>query len=376
MQPFNVYQQYDLAFEKGDGLKLWDQSGDEYLDFYGGHAVISIGHGHPRYVERLNNQLSALGYYSNAVKIPIQFELAEKLGNVCGMKNHQLFLVNSGAEAVENAIKLASFVTNKKKVVAFNGGFHGRTSLAVQATDGAKLRAPINESPHVVHIPLNDTLKLEETVCEQTACVIIEGIQGVGGLRQPTSEFWVALETHCKKVGALLIADEIQSGCGRTGKYFAFQKHGVTPDIVTLAKGIGNGFPVGAIIISDKIEPIKGQLGTTYGGNPLACAAALSVLETLENESLLEKVAKKSEKIQLGLEKIAGIKKIWGEGLMLGFDLNDDLDLSSFRNKLLYDGKIITGYSPSTKTVRLLPPLTVSSEEIDQLLLQIKASLI
>jgi acetylornithine aminotransferase len=363
MNLFDVYPLFDIAPVKGEGCYIWDENGTKYLDLYGGHAVISVGHSHPHYIKKLTDQLNQIGFYSNSVQNPLQKELAEKLGNFCGYPDYQLFLVNSGAEANENAIKLASFTTGRKKIVSFKKGFHGRTSAAVAVTDNPKIVAPVNETNNAVIIPFNDLELLEEQLkTEEIAAVIIEGIQGIGGIRVPAEGFLVQAKKLCKQYGTLLILDEIQSGYGRSGKFFAHQYTKVKPDIITVAKGMGNGFPVGALLIAPGIKPWHGMLGTTFGGNYLACAASLAVLEIMEKEKLIENAEKVGSYFIRKLKKISGIKEVRGLGLMIGLEF--DQQINDIRHVLLKKHHIFTGVS-GANTIRLLSPLTLNKDQAD-----------
>ena len=365
MTLFPVYPLFDINIVKGKGCHVWDDKGQEYLDLYGGHAVISIGHCHPHYVEMLTKQLNTLGFYSNSVINTLQSQLAERLGQVCGYPDYQLFLINSGAEANENALKLASFHTGRKRVLAAGKAFHGRTSLAVEATDNPKIVAPVNSNGHVTFLPLNDLAAFEAELDKRdVAAVIVECIQGVGGIRMATAEFMQGLRKACDKTGTVLICDEIQCGYGRSGKFFAHQHLGVKPDIITCAKGIGNGFPMGAVIISPKFEAVYGMLGTTFGGNHLACTAALAVLDVIEHEQLVDNAAKVGAYLMEELKKLqqtdAHIVDVRGEGLMIGIEY--DQPIKALRNALVHDGHVFTG-AASTNILRLLPPLTLSLDE-------------
>jgi acetylornithine aminotransferase len=342
---------------------MWDEKGTKYLDLYGGHAVISVGHSHPHYIKRLTSQLNEIGFYSNSVQVPQQQELADKLGQISGYPDYQLFLVNSGAEANENALKLASFVTGRKKMVAFKKGFHGRTSAAVAVTDNPKIIAPVNESSNAIIIPFNDLGLLEEQLkTNEIGGVIIEGIQGIGGIHVPEPEFLVGAEKLCKKYGTLLILDEIQSGYGRSGKFFAHQYTSVKPDLITVAKGMGNGFPVGALLIAPEIKPWHGMLGTTFGGNYLACAASLAVLEIIETEKLVENAAKVGDYLINKLKEFPQIKEVRGLGLMIGLEF--DHQINDIRHVLLKNHHIFTGVS-GANTIRLLSPLTLTEQQAD-----------
>ena len=365
MTLFPVYPLFDINIVKGKGCHVWDDKGQEYLDLYGGHAVISIGHCHPHYVDMLTKQLNTLGFYSNSVINTLQSQLAERLGQVCGYPDYQLFLINSGAEANENALKLASFHTGRKRVLAAGKAFHGRTSLAVEATDNPKIVAPVNSNGHVTFLPLNDLAAFEAELDKgDVAAVIVECIQGVGGIRMATAEFMQGLRKACDKTGTVLICDEIQCGYGRSGKFFAHQHLGVKPDIITCAKGIGNGFPMGAVIISPKFEAVYGMLGTTFGGNHLACTAALAVLDVIEHEQLVDNAAKVGAYLMEELKKMqqtdAHIVDVRGEGLMIGIEY--DQPIKALRNALVHDEHVFTG-AASTNILRLLPPLTLSLDE-------------
>ena len=365
MNLFPVYPLFDINIVKGKGCHVWDDKGQEYLDLYGGHAVISIGHCHPHYVEMLTQQLNTLGFYSNSVVNTLQEQLAERLGKVSGYPDYQLFLINSGAEANENALKLASFHTGRTRILAAGKAFHGRTSLAVEATDNPKIVAPVNANGHVTFLPLNDldafTSELKKG---DVAAVIVECIQGVGGIRMATKEFMQGLRKVCDEVGTLLICDEIQCGYGRSGKFFAHQHLGVKPDIITCAKGIGNGFPMGAVLISPNIPASYGMLGTTFGGNHLACTAALAVLDVIENEHLVENAAKVGSYLLEELNKLKAtnphIVDVRGEGLMIGIEYDEPI--KDFRNKLVHEKHMFTG-AASNNILRLLPPLSLSIEE-------------
>lgn len=365
MTLFPVYPLFDINIVKGKGCHVWDDKGQEYLDLYGGHAVISIGHCHPHYVDMLTKQLNTLGFYSNSVINTLQSQLAERLGQVCGYPDYQLFLINSGAEANENALKLASFHTGRKRVLAAGKAFHGRTSLAVEATDNPKIVAPVNSNGHVTFLPLNDLAAFEAELDKgDVTAVIVECIQGVGGIRMATAEFMQGLRKACDKTGTVLICDEIQCGYGRSGKFFAHQHLGVKPDIITCAKGIGNGFPMGAVIISPKFEAVYGMLGTTFGGNHLACTAALAVLDVIEHEQLVDNAAKVGAYLMEELKKLqqtdAHIVDVRGEGLMIGIEY--DQPIKALRNALVHDEHVFTG-AASTNILRLLPPLTLSLDE-------------
>ena len=364
MTLFDVYPQYPIAVTRGLGAYVWDEEGNQYLDFYGGHAVISIGHTHPHYVKRITNQLNQLGFYSNAVKMPIQEELAEKLGEVSGYPDFQLFLCSSGAEANENAFKLAGFHTGRKKIIVFERGFHGRTSLAVAATDNRKIVAPMNETDAIIRLPFNDLEAVKANLTEEVAAICIEGIQGIAGIYVPDDNFLQEVETLCKENGSLLILDEVQSGFGRSGRFFAHQYADITPDIISIAKGMGNGFPIGGILIAPHIKPWHGMLGTTFGGNPLACAASLGVLEIIEYEQLIAHTEKIGAKLIESLKQIPAFKQVRGKGLMIGVELPGPS--KELRTTLLNEHRIFTGSASDHNTMRLLPPLTISQQQVDQ----------
>ena len=373
MNLFDVYPLFDVNIVKGKGCHVWDDEGNEYLDLYGGHAVISIGHAHPHYVERISQQVATLGFYSNSVVNTLQRQLAERLGKACGYEDYCLFLINSGAEANENALKLASFHTGRTRVISFNKAFHGRTSLAVEATDNPKIIAPINANGHITYLPLNDIETMQIELAKGDVCaVIIEGIQGVGGIRIPSKEFLYALRETCTKYGTILILDEIQSGYGRTGKFFAHQYSGIRPDMITVAKGIGNGFPMAGVLISPMFTPIYGQLGTTFGGNHLACCAALAVLDVFEQEHLVENAARVGAYLLEQLRKIEGIKDVRGKGLMIGLEF--EKPVKELRLKLLHEQHVFTGAS-GTNVLRLLPPLCLNMDEADEFIKRLKACL-
>ncbi|MBQ6710428.1 MAG: aspartate aminotransferase family protein [Bacteroidales bacterium] len=358
MNLFDVYPLWDIEPVKGLDTTLWDKDGVEYTDLYGGHAVISVGHCHPHYVKMLSEQLSKLGFYSNAVQNSLQRDLAARLGKVSGYDDYALFLCNSGAEANENALKVASFHTGKAKVLAFRKAFHGRTSGAVAATDNPKIQAPFNETANIVFVPLNDLEAVERELSSGGfAAVIIEGIQGVAGIYEPTGEFLHGLRSLCDRYGCVLILDEIQSGYGRTGRFFAHQHHDVRADIITTAKGMGNGFPIGGVLISPSIKASYGMLGTTFGGNHLACTAAIAVLDIIENEHLIENAAKIGEYFRTALEGDKAIKEYRGKGLMIGLELNEEY--IGLRNRLLFEKHFFTG-AAGAGVIRLLPSLTIS----------------
>ncbi len=361
MNLFNVYPLFDIEIAKGIGCRTYDNHGIEYLDLYGGHAVISIGHSHPYYVQKLTQQLEHLVFYSNSVQNKLQVELAEKLGKISGYDDYSLFLINSGAEANENALKLASFHTGRSKVVAFNKSFHGRTSAAVRTTDNPKIVAPINEGFDIEFLALNDIDAVRKSLKKKDVCaVILEGIQGVGGIRIPEIEFLKALSEECKATGTMLILDEVQSGYGRSGKFFAHQYAGIRPDLITVAKGMGNGFPIGGVLISPIFEPSFGMLGTTFGGSHLACTAAIAVLDIIKVEHLIENAEKIGNYLIEELNKIPGIKEVRGQGLMIGIEFEQPI--KEIRNRLLFEKKIFTGAS-GTNIIRLLPPLCLSKSD-------------
>lgn len=374
MKLFDIYSLYDIEPVKGSGNHVYTEDGTEYLDLYGGHAVISVGHANPHYVEAVANQVAKLGFYSNSVINSLQERLAEKLGKASGYDEYALFLCNSGAEANENAMKLASFATDRSKILAFGHAFHGRTSGAVAATDNPSIQAPFNKTEKVDFIPLNDFEALKKALSsKEYAAVIIEGIQGVAGIHEPTTEFMQYIAEECKKTGTLLILDEIQSGYGRSGKFFAHQHHGIIPDIITCAKGIANGFPMGAVLISPAIEAKKGMLGTTFGGNHLACAAATAVLDIIEDEKLVENAAEIGQYLIEELKKIPQIQDVRGRGLMIGFEV-EGFTGPELRRKLLFDHHIFTG-GAGKMTVRLLPALTLTKKDADIFLSELKKAL-
>lgn len=361
MEPFKVYSLFDITPIKAKGCYLWDDKGTRYLDLYGGHAVISIGHSHPHYIAKLTEQLNKIGFYSNSVKNPLQYEMAEKLGKLSGMEDYQLFLINSGAEANENAMKLASFVTGRSEILSFSKCFHGRTSGAVAVTDIPKIIAPINRTANAVLSTFNDLKAAEEKLkTKKFAAVIIEGIQGVGGIHIPEPSFLEGLGRLCKKYGTLLIMDEVQSGYGRSGKFFGFQHSKVKPDLVTTAKGMADGFPMGSLLIHPNIEPWIGMLGTTFGGNYLACAAAIAVLDVIKDENLVENSRVMGDFLIQKLKEFPQIKEVRGKGLMIGLEF--DKPMKAIREKLLYKEHIFTG-AAGPNVLRLLPPLVLSKEQ-------------
>lgn len=362
MKLFDVYSLLDMEPVKAQGAYLWDKNGVEYLDFYGGHAVISIGHTHPHYVEKISEQLSKIGFYSNAVINSLQVELAEKLGELSGYDDYELFLCNSGAEANENALKLASFATGRERVLAMHGAFHGRTSLAVAISDNPAIQAPVNKTDKVSYIDLNDVEALQrELSSKEYAAVIVEPIQGVNGIRVASDEFMQAAREACDKTGTMFICDEVQAGYGRSGRFFSHQWSGIRADIISMAKGIANGFPVGAIMISPKIAAKKGMLGTTFGGSHLACAAAIAVADVVKSESLVENARVMGEKIIEGIKGVSGVEDIRGRGLMIGIDLS--VPQADFRKVLREKHHIMTGLS-GKYTLRLLPPLMIGEKEV------------
>jgi acetylornithine aminotransferase len=365
MKLFDVYPLNNITITKAKGSYVWDEKGTEYLDMYGGHAVISIGHTHPYWVSAIETQLHKIAFYSNSVIIPIQTQLAHKIGTISGKNNFQLFLCNSGAEANENALKLASFVTGRKKIIAFTGSFHGRTSLAVAATDNSSIVAPVNETDNIIFLPFNDEAALQacfDTEGDRIAAVITEGIQGVGGIRVASNSFLQLIRSLCTMHGALYVADSVQCGYGRTGQFFAHDAAGVDADIYSMAKGMGNGFPIGGILIAPHIAPKFGMLGTTFGGNHLACAAALAVVDVMENENLLEAAASNGAYLIEALKKIDILENVRGRGLMIGFDVPDSI--KDLKKVLLQEFKVFTGEA-KPNVIRLLPSLAISRAEID-----------
>jgi acetylornithine aminotransferase len=375
MTLFDVYPVNDITITKASGSYVWDENGVQYLDMYGGHAVISIGHTHPHWVKRIEEQLEKIAFYSNSVHIPIQQELADKLGKLSGKEDYQLFLCNSGAEANENALKLASFHTGKKKIVAFKKGFHGRTSLAVAATDNPSIIAPVNQTDNIDFLPFNDEAALKtyfQTKGQEVAAVIIEGIQGVGGINVATESFLQLIRRLCDQNEAVFIADSVQCGYGRSGMFFSHDHAGVNADIYTMAKGMGNGFPIGGILIAPHIKPKHGMLGTTFGGNHLACAAALAVLEVMEEEKLIDVAKQRGQYLMNRLKAIDGIENVRGRGLMIGFDVPEDI--KNLRKKLLNDHFIFTGEA-KPNVIRLLPSLGISRKQVDEFLETLKEAI-
>lgn len=373
MKMFDVYPVYDVDIVRAEGSYVWDNKGTKYLDMYGGHAVISIGHTNPHYVKMLTDQLNRIGFYSNSVIIDQQRELAEKLGKLSGKEDYQLFLCNSGAEANENALKLASFFNGKKKVIAMEGAFHGRTSLAVAATDNPKIQAPVNQTDNVIFIPLNDEKALEEAFLanpDEISAVILEGIQGVGGIYEATPSFLRKIRSLCDQYNAVYVADSVQCGCGRTGQYYSHDCAGVSADIYSMAKGIGNGFPMGAISIAPKIQPVYGMLGTTFGGNPLACTAAIAVADVIKEENLIDNAKKMGDYLIAELRQLPGVKEVRGRGLMIGVELFEEA--APLRKKLIYDEHIFVGSAGNKNVFRLLPALNITPAHCDQLLNSLK----
>ena len=379
MNLFDVYPLFDVNIVKGQGCKVWDDKGQEYLDLYGGHAVISIGHCHPHYVEMMTSQLNKLGFYSNSVINKLQVQVAERLGKASGYEDYQFFLINSGAEANENALKLASFTNGRTRVLSAQKAFHGRTSLAVEVTNNPKIIAPINDGGHVTYLPMNDLAAREAELSKGDVCaVILECIQGVGGIQMATEEFAQGLATACKKYGTILICDEIQCGYGRSGKFFAHQWLGIKPDLITVAKGIGNGFPMAGVLISPDFKPVYGQLGTTFGGNHLACTAALAVLDVMEKEHPVENARTMGEYLMSELKKLQAspegkhITDVRGRGLMVGVEF--DIPQADVRKPLVYDQHCFTGCA-GTNLLRLLPPLCLTKENVDDFIGRLKAIL-
>ncbi len=373
MKPFDVYPLFDIEIEKGIGCRIYDKQGIEYLDFYGGHAVISVGHSHPYYVQKLVSQTEKLIFYSNSIQNKYQRELADKLGKISAYEDYALFLVNSGAEANENALKLASFHNGRKKVIAFKNAFHGRTSASVRVTDNPKIVAPINEGIEVDFFELNDIDGVKAALQQRDVCaVIIEGIQGIGGIQTPNADFLKQLSEACKATGTVLILDEIQSGYGRSGKFFAHQYADIRPDLITTAKGMGNGYPIGGLLISPIFEASHGLLGTTFGGNHLACVAAIAVLDIIKAENLVQNAAKIGEFLIAELQQLPGIKEVRGVGLMIGLEFEEPI--KEIRNRLLFEEKVFTGVS-GTHTIRLLPPLCLPMNDAKLFLDKLKSVL-
>ncbi len=365
MKLFDVYPINSIEPVKASGSKIWDSNGTEYLDLYGGHAVISIGHSHPHYVRKVSDQLAKLAFYSNSVEIPIQEELAGKLGELSGLNDYSLFLVNSGAEANENALKLASFHTGRTKIVAFTKAFHGRTSAAVAVTDNPAIKAPLNFAGHVQFVPFNDVEALKAAVDQDTCAVIVEGIQGVGGIQVAEEGFLKAIREACDATGAVMIHDSVQCGYGRSGQFFSFQHYDIRPDIISMAKGMGNGFPIGGILISPKFQAKHGLLGTTFGGNHLACAAGIAVLDVIKEEHLVENAAQTGSYLLSELKGFSGIREVRGRGLMIGIELDEPV--GAIRKKLLEDDKIFTGVA-GNNIIRLLPALSLEKGDASRFL--------
>lgn len=373
MKPFDVFPLYDVEIVRGRGCNVWDADDNEYLDLYGGHAVISIGHCHPHYIECVTRQLNRLPFYSNSVLNHLQTEFAERLGKASGYDDYSVFLVNSGAEANENALKLASFHNGRSRILAAGGAFHGRTSLAVEATDNPKINAPVNQNSHVTFLPLNDTEAFVSEIEKGDVCaVIIECIQGVGGIHLATAEFMQALRKACDKTDTALICDEVQCGYGRSGKFFAHQHLGVRPDLITVAKGIACGFPMGGLLISPKFKPVYGMLGTTFGGNHLACAAAISVLDVMESEGLVENAGKVGTHLMEALKSVPQIREIRGRGLMIGLEF--DKPVKELRKKLIFEQRVFTG-GAGPNILRLLPPLCLTTAQADDFIARLKEAL-
>lgn len=374
MNLFNVYPLYDVTPVKAEGAYVWDKDNTKYLDLYGGHGVISVGHSHPKYVADISAQLNKIGFYSNSIQNPLQLELAQKLGALSNCEDYNLFLCNSGAEANENALKLASFKTGKSRVISFDNAFHGRTSAAVAVTDNKKIQAPLNLQQKATFLPLNNIdLVIHEIGKGDVAAIIIEGIQGIGGLDEGTTSFFKQLQELCVKNNVLLILDEIQSGYGRSGKFFAFQHHGIQPDIITTAKGMGNGFPIGGVLIAEKHEASFGLLGTTFGGSHLACTAGISVLEILKKENIIEHVNHISKYLLEALKSVPKIQKVKGRGLMIGLEF--DFEVGALRKELIFNKRIFTGGSSNKNLLRILPPLNLTQDQVDVFILALKETL-
>jgi acetylornithine/N-succinyldiaminopimelate aminotransferase len=374
MTLFDVYPLFPIDIQRSHGCHVYDQHGRRYLDFYGGHAVVSIGHSHPHFLKRVKDQMDKIAFYSNFVENELREALAAKLGELSGYADYQLFMVNSGAEAIENALKLASFQNGRTKVVAFGKGFHGRTSAAVKITHDPSIQAPINHGFEVEYLPFDDLEAVEKALVKgDVTAVVIEGIQGIGGINEPSADFLRGLSTLCDVHGTCLVLDEIQSGYGRTGRFFAHQHAGIHPDLITIAKGMGNGFPIGGVIISPKFKARHGLLGTTFGGTHMACAAALGVLEVIENERLIENAATQGERLKAELQGLDGIKEIRGKGLMIGVEF--EFPVAPFRKKLMEEFGVFTGSSSNKNTMRLLPPLCLSDAEVEEFLSAFKACL-
>jgi len=363
MNLFDVYPLFSIEPVRAQGSYLWDKDGNQYLDFYGGHAVISIGHTHPYYVNKITEQLNKISFYSNSVQIPLQKELADKLGRLSGYTDYALFLCNSGAEANENALKLASFHTGRKKIISFSKGFHGRTSLAVAVTDGSSMQAPVNQTDNAILLPFNDEAALEAAMNDEVAAIIIEGMQGVGGVKIPTASFLNKIRSLCDKFGAVLILDEVQSGYGRSGKFFAHQHFNIKADLITTAKGMGNGFPIAGVLINPLFKASHGLLGTTFGGNHLACAAGVAVLDVIEQENLVKNATEMGDYLISRLKDLPGVREVRALGLMIGLEL--EIPCAEIRSALLKEHAIFTGSSSDKNTIRLLPALNIGKEEAD-----------
>lgn len=373
MNLFEVYPRLKIEPVQGDGCYVYDKDGDRYLDLYGGHAVISIGHNHPHYIDRIQSQLNRLGFYSNSVEMSIQDALAQKIGESSGYEDYAFFMCNSGAEAVENALKVAAFDTKRRKIIVFDKGFHGRTSLALEATDNAKILSPVNHTGNIVRLPLNDEEQLVANMDETVAAVLIEGIQGISGVYAPEDSFLQKVQELCQEYNAAFIADEIQSGYGRSGLFFAHQHAGVKPDIITVAKGMGNGFPISGVLVNPRIDPWMGMLGTTFGGSHLACAAGLAVLEVMEKESLIENAKNQGEYLIHELNQMAEVVEVRGKGLMVGVELQTSA--KDVRERLLFEHQIFTGSSSNPNTIRVLPPLSIGQADIDYFIQSLKSVL-
>ena len=374
MKLFDVYPLYEVTPVKAKGVYIYDEKRKKYLDLYGGHAVISIGHSHPYFTRKISRQLRRIGFYSNAIQNPLQAKLATAIGEQSSLNEFELFLCSTGAEAIENALKLSSFHTKRKKIIAFYGAFHGRTSAAVAVTDNPAINAPLNSQHQVTFLPFNDIDALEKELAKETYCaVIFESIQGVGGLDQPNENFVIAMDSLCKKYGTCLVADEVQSGFGRSGTFFAYQKYPITPHIITMAKGMGNGFPIGGILIHPSIKAKFGMLGTTFGGNHLACTASLAVLDILKKNRLQENAKILEIYFRKKADEIPEIQKVKGQGLMLGIEF--DFEVGDLRKSLIYDHKIFTGGSSNKKLIRILPPLTIKEKHFDQFFRALKTEL-
>ena len=367
MKPIDVYPVYDITPVKAEGAYVWDAEGKQYLDFYGGHAVISIGHTHPHYVKRITAQLEEIGFYSNSIKMPVQQELASKLGELSGYPDYDVFFCNSGAEATENAIKVAAFSRpEKSKIIVFEKGFHGRTSMAVSCTDNAKVQTQFDNTADIIRLPLNDVVSLQSHFDDQVCAVMVEGMLGIGGIHVPTQPFLQEIRSLCDAHGAVMILDEIQSGYGRSGAFFAHQLQGVKADVITMAKGMGNGFPIGGVLVNPALTRWKGMLGSTFGGNHLACAAGLAVLEVIAQENLIENAATKGEQLKQALDRFSIVQEIRGSGLMLGLVMEEHV--AELRKSLVFDHQVFTGSSSEPNVLRLLPPLSVDDEAIAQFL--------